>query len=396
MDFATMNFKAITPPYAPSAWLDLDALDANINRVNLLTQSVNLRIATKSVRSVDVLKYIQANSPNCLGLMSFSASESVYLLEQGFDNILCAYPTFDKEAIIKTIPFIKIGATMVWMVDNFEQWQVLEDVGRAQNFELDICLDINMSMRLPKVYFGTKRSSLFTVKEVKKLLKKTKNFKHSKVTAMMGYEGQIAGLPEHLPDKAMLASAIPGLKSLSKKQVSSRRPKIANWLNKNGHSLSIVNGGGSGSMAFTCGQPEVTEITVGSAYYNPALFSYMDSMQDFTPAAGFVLPVTRQPEPNVITCHGGGFIASGAMGSDKAPLIVYPDNLSILKDEGFGEVQTPMQSRGKLMVGIGDYVWCRHAKAGELCEHFNEIITYRSAKVCGTMQTYRGAGQCFH
>ena len=213
---------------------------------------------------------------------------------------------------------------------------------------------------------------------------------------MMGYEGQIAGLPEHLPDKAMLAPAIRGLKSLSKKQVRLRRPKIVNWLNKNGHPLSIVNGGGSGSMAFTCAQPDVTEITVGSAYYNPALFSYMDSMQDFTPAAGFVLPITRQPEADVITCHGGGFIASGAMGSDKAPVIVYPDNLSILKDEGFGEVQTPMQARGKLTVGIGDYVWCRHAKAGELCEHFNEIITYRSGNACGTMQTYRGAGQCFH
>ena len=153
-------------------------------------------------------------------------------------------------------------------------------------------------------------------------------------------------------------------------------------------------------MAFTCLQPEITEITVGSAYYYPALFSYMDSMTDFTPSAGFVLPITRQPEPKVITCHSGGFVASGAMGMDKTPQIVYPDNLSILKDEGYGEVQTPMQATGKLSVGIGDYVWCRHAKAGELCEHFNEMITYRKIdnqyQTQGSMTTYRGDGQCFH
>lgn len=401
MDFAntpqaTLDFQNITPPYAPSAWLDLDALDANIALVNKMTKGVHLRIATKSVRSVDVLNYIKNKSPNFLGLMSFSAAESVYLLEQGFDNILCAYPTLDKASIAKTIPFVKAGAVMVWMVDNIEQWQVLEDVGRANDTCLEVCLDINMSMSLPKIYFGTKRSRLFTVNDVKKLLKQSKKFTYSKVTAMMGYEGQIAGLPESLPDKAILAPAIRGLKSLSKKQVSSRRPKIAHWLNNNGYPLTIVNGGGSGSMAFTCAQPEVTEITVGSAYYYPALFSYMDSMQDFTPAAGFVLPVTRHPEPKVITCHGGGFIASGALGSDKSPMIVYPNNLAILKDEGFGEVQTPMQATGKLTVDIGDHVWLRHSKAGELCEHFNEIITYRNQEDCGTMQTYRGAGQCFH
>ncbi|MDO5769054.1 MAG: alanine racemase [Psychrobacter sp.] len=391
-----MDFANITPPSAPSAWLDLDALDANIKRVNQMIGDTQLRVATKSVRCIDVLKYVREHSPNFLGLMSYSARESVYLLEQGFDNILCAYPTLDKEAIAQTLSFVNQGAVMVWMVDNFEQWQLLEDVGREHNTVLDVCLDINMSMTLPKIYFGTKRSRLFTIADVKKLLKTTKKFKHSKVTAMMGYEGQIAGLPEHLPDKAMLAPAIRGLKSLSKKQVSSRRPKIADWLNSNGYPLSIVNGGGSGSMLFTCAQPEVTEITVGSAYYYPALFSYMDSMQDFSPAAGFVLPVTRHPEPKVITCHGGGFIASGALGTDKAPLIVYPENLSILNDEGFGEVQTPMQAKGKLTVGIGDYVWCQHSKAGELCEHFNELITYRRNKACGTMQTYRGAGQCFH
>lgn len=391
-----MDFAHITPPAAPSAWLDLDALDANIARVNAATSNVKLRIASKSVRSLDVLKYVQAHTPHFIGIMSFSAAESLYLLKNGFDNILCAYPTLDSQAISDTIAFVKDGATMVWMVDNLPQWQVLEAIGKAHDTVMSVCLDINMSMPLPKLYFGTKRSSLMGVKDVKNLLKQTQDFRFSKVTAVMGYEGQIAGLPERLPQKQHLTQLIRGLKTASKWQLAKRRQAVVEWLNAYGHPLSIVNGGGSGSMAFTSNQPEITEITVGSAYYCPALFSYMDSMNGFEPAAGFVLPVTRHPEPNVVTCHGGGFVASGAGGVDKQPKIIYPHHLQILPDEGYGEVQTPLLASSQPVPTVGSFVWCQHAKAGELCEHFNELITYRNNQAIGKMTTYRGAGQDFH
>ena len=83
-----MDFAHIIPPKAPSAWLDMDALDHNITLVNQKTKSVQLRLATKSIRSIDVLHYIKDKSPNFIGLMSYAADESVYLLENGFDNIL--------------------------------------------------------------------------------------------------------------------------------------------------------------------------------------------------------------------------------------------------------------------------------------------------------------------
>lgn len=421
-----MDFAQISPPKTPSAWLDMDALDHNIALVNQKTQAVNLRLATKSIRSTNVLHYIKANSPNFIGLMSYAADESVYLLENGFDNILCAYPTLDMISVKKTFQYTKQGATMIWMVDRPEHVDMLNRVAQENETVIDICLDINMSMPLPKLYFGTKRSALLSKKDVKTLLKHIKKSANVNVCAAMGYEAQIAGLPEHLPGKALLTPAIRLLKNRSQKQVSQRRGSIVNWLNKQGCQLQLVNGGGSGSMDFTSSQPEITEITVGSAYYKPAYFDYMDSMAAFQPAAGFVLPVTRQPEKGVITCHGGGFIASGAIGIDKAPVVHYPSNLTLLNDEGFGEVQTPMMpskvgkkaTKGDSELKIGDAVWCRHAKAGELCEHFNELIGYRDAsnqvqatnnesndvngsvstgvKVLKTMTTYRGEGKCFH
>ncbi len=392
-----MDFANITPKTAPSAWLDLEALDKNIAMVNAKTAKVNLRIASKSVRSLAILHYIKEKTPNYIGIMSYSAEESLYLLENGFTDILCAYPSLDKNSIVQTFAYTAQGAKMIWMIDSLEHWLLLENLAKSYQTIVEVCLDINMSMPLPKLYFGTKRSSLIDKKQLKKLLKRTRNFSHTKVVGLMGYEAQIAGLPEHVPHKALLTPAIRALKKASKKQVSQRRNAMIKLLKKQGHNLQFVNGGGSGSIDFTSSQAEITEITVGSAYYYPALFSYMDSMKDFIPSAGFVLQVTRKPEEDVVTCHSGGFVASGSVGMDKSPIIHYPKNLQILTDEGFGEVQTPMQAtNGNLQVKIGDYVWCRHAKAGELCEHFNTINVYRDDQFIEEISTYRGDGKTFH
>lgn len=392
-----MDFASITAPKVPSAWLDMDALDHNIALVNQKSQAVNLRLATKSIRSIDVLNYIKDNSPNFIGLMSYAADESVYLLENGFDNILCAYPALDMISVAKTFEYTKNGATMIWMVDRPEHVDALNQIARSHGVKVDVCFDINMSMPLPKLYFGTKRSALMTKKAVKALLKHIKKSAHVNLVAAMGYEAQIAGVAEYVPGKTLLTPVVKLLKKRSKKQVIQRRGSIVKWLKKQGYPLALVNGGGSGSIDFTASQPEITEITVGSAYYKPAYFDYMESMGGFQPAAGFVLPVTRQPEKGIVTCHGGGFIASGATGVDKAPVVHYPPGLTIREEEGFGEVQTPMRVEKPLAknINIGDAVWCRHAKAGELCEHFNTLICYSDDAV-QLMTTYRGEGKCFH
>jgi D-serine deaminase-like pyridoxal phosphate-dependent protein len=46
-------------------------------------------------------------------------------------------------------------------------------------------------------------------------------------------------------------------------------------------------------------------------------------------------------------------------------------------------------------LGIGDRVWFRHAKAGELCERFTEVHLVESDGSRTVVPTYRGEGQCF-
>ncbi|PID37782.1 MAG: amino acid aldolase [Pseudomonadales bacterium] len=406
-----MNFANIPPFFSPVIWLDMNALDHNIAIVNQKTQSKKLRIASKSVRSIEVLKYIADKTPNFIGIMSYDALESQFLLENGFDDVLCAYPQMNElaikaceETVQKLLPDGK-DIKMTWMIDNLEHWQLLEKIGKELNQSIRICIDVNMSSKFPAVYFGTQRSSINNHKQLKKLLKQHKRTKptssYTKVVGLMGYEAQIAGLAESAIGKEALAPVIRLLKTRSKSHVSKRRKNCVQVLNKSlakslQPSLEIVNGGGSGSMDWTCASEEVTEITVGSAYYLPAYFSYMDTMQAFQPAMGFVLPVTRKPFKDTVTCQSGGFIASGSMGKDKQPIIHYPKNLQTLSDEGFGEVQTPIKLDKASQLNIGDNVWFRHAKAGELCEHFNEIHTFRDGKETDTFLTYRGQGKCFH
>jgi D-serine deaminase-like pyridoxal phosphate-dependent protein len=44
---------------------------------------------------------------------------------------------------------------------------------------------------------------------------------------------------------------------------------------------------------------------------------------------------------------------------------------------------------------VGDRVWFRHAKAGELCERFASLHLVRGGELVATVATYRGEGATF-
>lgn len=376
----------------PFAWVDLNSLDANIQFINEQTKSKYVRVATKSVRSVEMLQYIEKELHRFNGWMTFTLEETLFLLERGFDNFLIGYPQLDKLALEKIIPYIVAGKKVVFMVDQLAHWQFLESIGAVHNVVFSLCIDINMSKDFKFIYFGTKRSSIHNLEALKQLLEGMKEWKHAKVTGLMGYEAQIAGVADH-PVESYKKPLIRLLKNRSYHSISSFRKDAVRLVLSYYPTVEFVNGGGSGSVSYTCSEKEVTEITIGSAFYAPSLFSRYDSLQ-LQPAAGFALQVTRKPEEQVVVCHGGGYIASGAVGVDKQPVPIYPAGLKLLSLEGAGEVQTPLYDPNQVC-HIGDTVYFRHAKAGELCERFNELYLSRNGQLEGVFNTYRGDGKCF-
>ena len=136
--------------------------------------------------------------------------------------------------------------------------------------------------------------------------------------------------------------------------------------------LDFVNGGGTGSLERTAAEDCVTDVAAGSGLFGPALF---DGYQSFRPepAAYFVLEVVRRPGPQHVTVLGGGWIASGPAGADRLPTPAWPEGLRLVREEGAGEVQTPLVGDAAARLHVGDRVWFRHAKAGELCEHVETL-----------------------
>ena len=58
-------------------------------------------------------------------------------------------------------------------------------------------------------------------------------------------------------------------------------------------------------------------------------------------------------------------------------------------------VVRPIVAKKLAALKVGDRVWFRHAKAGELCERFDVVHLIAGGSIVDTVPTYRGEGQTF-
>lgn len=390
MDRYNKAFQNLEHPFA---WLDLDALNHNIDFVNSSCGDKQVRIATKSIRSVEALQLIAKRLHHFAGYMTFTASEALFLFEKGLDQLLIGYPVYEELAITKLVEWVKKGKSLTFMVDHVQQATLLNTIARKASVTLDICVDINVSTDFKVLYFGSKRSPITDFAKLNDLLKQLKTLPYINITGVMAYDAQIAGVADKTPNYFGAKGAL--IRTLKKQSVQKitalRQFSVAHV--KSMADVKFVNAGGSGSMRWCSEQRDVTEITVGSAFFAPALFDHYESLQ-LQPAAGFALRVTRQFADDIVVCHGGGYSASGAAGTDRLPVFLQKERFTLLPLEGAGEVQTPIQVK-QGHVSIGDTVYMRHAKAGELCERFQVLHTIEGGHYKGPMKTYRGENQCF-
>ena len=363
----------------PALLLDLDALDQNCQRIAEKANRKTIRIATKSIRSVPVLKRILQSNPVFKGVMCYSPHEAIFLAEQGIEDILIGYPCWDAKAHAEIAKLNAKGTQITCMVDSYIQVKQLNEIAKKVNGFFYLCIDIDMSTTFGNLHFGVRRSPLITEEDVIHLARYIKEFPTLKLLGIMGYEAQIAGVCDHLPSQKLKNIAVTYMKKKSINQIKLRRERIVQSLNSEGLQLAFVNGGGTGSLDTTSKEESVTELTAGSGFYSPLLFDYYRNFR-FTPALFFALPIVRKPTSNIYTCLGGGYVSSGAHGQDKVPVPIYPPGGKLLPFEGAGEVQTPVYYK-KATLEIGDTIIFRAAKAGEICERFNEILCLANHQV---------------
>ena len=377
----------------PLAFVDLELFDQNVRDIVTRASGKRMRIASKSVRCVHLLERILASDTSYRGTMAYSVREAVFLSHQGIDDILVAYPAFHELDESGLAEELRRGKRIVVMADCAEHVRRYDAYGKAFDIIVPVCLDIDMSSRYPGLHFGVLRSPVVTPDQAVDLARTLRECKHAKLVGIMGYEAQIAGLPDNTPGRPVWNAIMRALKARSILEVRERRARIVEALRADGRELEIVNGGGTGSIESTRAEDCVTEVTVGSGFFSPPLF---DGYTEFRhlPAAGYAIEITRIPAPGVYTCHGGGYVASGT-GTDKLPQPYLPQGARLTPREGAGEVQTPVLYSGPEKLGIGDPIIMRYSKAGEMCERFNSLLCIEHGAVTQECPTYRGEGQAF-
>lgn len=378
----------------PLAYVDLDLMQNNIDVLIERAKGKNIRIASKSIRCRQIIENIINSNEIFKGIMCFTAEEALFLSENRFDDLLIAYPMMHVPHIASIANKVKQGASIYLMVDRIEHIQAIEEAVGDANIKMPICIDIDMSIDFPGLHFGVWRSSLRKMSDFKRFVNKVLESDKVEIKGLMGYEAQIAGVGDKVDGKFLMNTTIKGLKAVSIPKIAKFREEAVNYLKENGIELDFVNGGGTGSMESTCSEEAVTEVTVGSGFYNSHLFDYYSNFS-LKPAAGFAIQVVRKPKADIFTCLGGGYIASGSTENIKAPLPYLPEGAKLIDQEGAGEVQTPISYKGKVKLKIGDPVFMRHSKAGELCERFNELYLLKDEKILQKVPTYRGEGKCF-
>jgi D-serine deaminase-like pyridoxal phosphate-dependent protein len=382
---------------APFAFVDLDAMWANAAAMLERANGKPVRIASKSVRCRALLEAILDRDERFRGLMTYTLPETLWLAEQGFEDLLLAYPTADSGALEELAlrsAAHPAGAPIV-MVDCVEHLDAIDAVLGAAAAPVRVCIDIDASWWAlgGRIKVGPKRSPVHTVEQAVALAREIEQRPQIELDALMAYEGQIAGVGDRPPGQRLRSAAIRFMQRRSAAELAERRGAIVAALGEFVE-LEIVNGGGTGSLELTGAEAAVTEVTAGSGFYAPALFDHYGRFT-LTPAAGFALPIVRKPTEKIATALGGGYPASGAGDAGRLPAPWLPAGLELDSDEGAGEVQTPLCGDAAASLAVGDRAYLRHAKAGELCEHFNALHLVEGDQIVDVVPTYRGDGQCF-
>jgi D-serine deaminase-like pyridoxal phosphate-dependent protein len=382
---------------APFAFVDLDAMWSNSDAMLARAGAKPIRVASKSLRCRALLERILARDKRYAGLMTFTLPETLWLAEQGFENLLLAYPTTDSGALeeLALRSVANPGGAPIVMVDCADHLDAIEAVLGAGAAPVRVCIELDAGWWAlgGRIKVGPKRSPVHTVEQAVELAREIERRSQVELAALMSYEGQIAGVGDQPPGRRLRGAAIRAMQRRSAAELAERRGAVVAAIREFA-GLPIVNGGGTGSLELTGAEDAITEIAAGSGFYAPALFDAY-SRFSLTPAAGYALPIVRKPNAAVATALGGGYLASGPGEPSRVPSPWLPPGLKLDSEEGAGEVQTPLSGAPARDLQVGDRVYMRHAKAGELCERFDTLHLVEGGEIVDAVPTYRGEGQTF-
>lgn len=374
---------------APVGVLAVEALASNAFDMLDRADGLPIRVASKSVRVRGVLDAV-LELPGYRGILAYSLAEALWLAET-YDDIVVGYPTADRGAIARLAADAQLASRVTIMVDDVAQLDLVDAVAQpGKRAVIRVALELDASYRSRTLgHVGVRRSPVYTPAQAEALAEAVVARRGFRLVGMMAYEAQIAGVT----NAGRRRAAIRMMQRRSADELRERRGEAVRLV-RDIADLEFVNGGGTGSIESTHADPSVTEVAAGSGLFGPHLF---DGYTHFhpAPAAAFALDVVRRPSADIATVLGGGWIASGPPAPDRLPKVVWPQHLTMLARESAGEVQTPLRGAAARTLEVGDRVWLRHTKAGELSEHLAGFALVENGALLGELPTYRGEAKVF-
>jgi D-serine deaminase-like pyridoxal phosphate-dependent protein len=384
----------LDPPFAV---VDVAAFDSNARDLVRRAGGLPIRVVSKSLRCRHLVERALAQ-PGYRGIMCYSLAEALWLHSAGMsDDLLVAYPTADRGALRALAANAAARQHSTVTVDSAAHLDFIDATLGEGHPEIRVCLELDVSWRplgdRAAVQIGTWRSPLREPAQAALVAEAILARPGFVLVGVLGYEGQIAGLGDSPPGNPVRAALVRAIQGRSAAELRERRAETVRRIRAL-TTLEFVNGGGTGSLESTAADESVTELAAGSGLVGPTLF---DAYRKFRPrpAVMFALPVVRRPAPRIATLFSGGYVASGTGTRDRLPTPFRPAGLRLSRVEGAGEVQTPVLGVAADGLRIGDRVWLRHAKGGELAERLTEYHVIEDAAVARSVPTYRGEGQCF-
>ncbi|UOE45705.1 alanine racemase [Agromyces larvae] len=378
---------------APVGALNLAALRHNAADLVRRAHGTPIRVASKSIRVREVIESL-LRLPGYRGVLAYTLSEAIWLADT-VDDVVVGYPTAERGAIRRLATDPALASKIAIMVDSPEQLDLVDAVvAPGEREQIRVCIELDASWKAPVLgHLGVRRSPVHAPEQAGALAAYVAARPGFRVVGVMAYEAQIAGVVNRPAGRPVEGAVNRWMQSRSMPELVDRRARAVAAVREHAD-LEFVNGGGTGSLEATSADPSVTEIGAGSGILGGHLF---DGYAHFTPApaAAFALDAVRAPSPEHRTVLGGGWIASGPPAPDRLPLVAWPPDLEYQPREAAGEVQTPLSGRGIHRLRVGDRVWLRHTKSGELSEHLNTFAVVDGDRVVDEIPTYRGEGKAF-
>jgi len=167
---------------------------ANAAAMRAQAGELPIRIASKSVRSVEVLRRIADLDPGFRG-SSPTPAEALFLVERGFDDIVVAYPTVDRAAIARLVELARerpeAAPTLMFGRRGASRPDRVDDGGRADG-DPGLPRRRRGTLDRPRrfVRIGPKRSPIHFPAQARRLAADAEARPGTRLDGVMSYEGR--------------------------------------------------------------------------------------------------------------------------------------------------------------------------------------------------------------